>query len=156
HRMGNFRVGDARETVYPPEMMDITRFTLRVPPRTYRRAWVLAAADDEPHSTPVLTVRFYRPRTPWNVDAQTRVPTFEATSVPEHARRIAGDGGKALWLIPIDLDAGALAVEPMGCLELTKEIYPYRGYPDPAYYNAYPGGLPSAVHVFGLTLEEAP
>ena len=44
----------------------------------------------------------------------------------------------------------------MDCLELTKAIHPYRGYPDPAYYNAFPGGLPSGVHLHGLTLEEAP
>ncbi|HEV7405713.1 MAG TPA: hypothetical protein VGO11_22405, partial [Chthoniobacteraceae bacterium] len=56
----------------------------------------------------------------------------------------------------IDLDAAALAAEPMVCLELTKEIHAYRSWPDPAYYNSYPGGLPSGVQVYGLTLEEAP
>jgi len=42
HRMGNMRTGDSREAVHAPETLDVTRFTMRVPPRTYRRAWILA------------------------------------------------------------------------------------------------------------------
>lgn len=160
HRMGDMRIGDSRESVHPPERMDVTRFTMHVPQRTWRRAWVLAASDDDPNSAPVLTVRFYIPKTPWTVDGTTEVPSYSATSSAGNAKRIAwekaGDKIKSLWLIPIELDAAALAVQPMGALELTKAIHPYRGYPDPAYYNSYPGGLPSAVHVYALTLEEAP
>lgn len=160
YRLGDMRSGDPRKAVTEPEQMDVTRFTMRVPQRTWRRAWVLAASDDDSEHAPVLTVRFYVPRTAWTLDATAHVPTYEATSTPDGAKRVRWDdaGGKAksLWLIPIDIDAGALAAEPMGALELTKAVLPYRGYPDPAYYGSYPAGLPSAVHVYGLTLEEAP
>ncbi|MCG3150058.1 MAG: hypothetical protein PCFJNLEI_03525 [Verrucomicrobiae bacterium] len=155
-RMGTFREGDARESVAPPEEIEMTRFTMRVPKRTYRRAWVLAAADGEPNSAPVLTVRFYTPKTCWAVDAVTSVPEYKATSAPGQARRVGLRAGNSLWLIPVELDAAALAADPMDCLEITKEIYPYRGHPDPAYYGSFPGGLPSSVRVYGLTLEEAP
>jgi hypothetical protein len=159
HRLGTMRDGDSRESVAWPEEIDRSRFMLRVPERTYRRVWVLAAADGEPTSTPVLTVRFFKPRTAWTVDAAATVPLFETTTSSVGAKRIPLKGGKkaaALWLLPIELDAAALAAEPMICLELTKEIHAYRSWPDPAYFNSYPGGLPSGVHVYGLTLEEAP
>ncbi len=45
---------------------------------------------------------------------------------------------------------------PLLSLELTKEVHPYRGYPDPANYGTFQGGLPSGVRVFAMTLEEAP
>ncbi len=137
-------------------MMDISRFTMRVPEGTWRRVWVLAASDDDPQNVPVMTVRFYVPKTAWTLDTEAQIPAYEAHSAPGDAKRIAIADGRALWLVPIDIDAARLAAEPMTALELTKQIYPYRGYPDPAYYNSYPGGLPSAVHVYGLTLEQAP
>ena len=37
--------------------------------------------------------------------------------------------------------------------ELTKEVRIYRGFPDPIYYSIHGAGLPSGVHVFGVTLE---
>jgi hypothetical protein len=155
-RMGSTREGDARECVVVPEEVETTRFTMRVPGRTYRRAWVLAGSDGDPNSVPLLTVRFFKPKTQWVVDATTEIPTYQATSAPGQAKRVAWSAAGTLWLVPIELDAAALAAEPMDCIELTKAIHPYRGYPDPAYYNAFPGGLPSGVHVHGLTLEEAP
>lgn len=164
HRLGNFSAGDSRESVVAPEEIERARFTLRIPERTYRRAWVLAVADNDSTTTPVLTVRFYKPRTSWVVDAAATVPFFETKTSAAGAHRIpftgtdpanAGGAG-SLWLLPIDLDAAALAAEPMVCLELTKEIHQYRSWPDPAYFNSYPGGLPSGVRVYAITLEEAP
>lgn len=158
NRTGTYYLGDSRRCVIPPEEIEATRFTLRVPARPYRRAWVLAAAEDKPNCVPVLTVRFYTPRTPWVSDVTVRVPTYVAATAPGGACRVALDvaGKSSLWLIPIELDAAALAADPMSCLELAKAIYPYRSWPDPGYYNSYPGGLPSGVHVYGLTLESAP
>ncbi|MCH5376219.1 MAG: hypothetical protein JJ992_19795, partial [Planctomycetes bacterium] len=160
HRMGDMNQGDPRKSVHLPEMIDVTRFTLRVPRHVYRRAWVLAASDGRTARAPVLTLRFYRPRTSWNLDATLdNVPAYEATSAGDlqGAKRIGTDTeGMSLWLIPIELDAASLAADPKDCVELTKEIYPYRGFPDPAYYSQYPGGLPSSVQVYGLTLEVAP
>ncbi len=156
HRMGNFRIGDARESVFRPEDLEPTRFRLRVPERTWRRAWVLAAADDKPNTVPLLTVRFYRPRTAWATDGVAEIPGYAAESAPEGTIRVAKRGKKSLWLVPVELDAAALAAEPFTCLELSKAFQDYRSWPDPAYYGSFPGGLPSSIHVYGLTLEEAP
>jgi hypothetical protein len=159
YRLGTARQGDPREAVREPEQMDTTRFTMRVPERTWRRAWVLAASDDDPKRAPVLTTRFYVPRTSWTVDAVATVPTYDAGVATDNAKRIPWTSAgktKSLWLIPIELDAAALAVQPMSAFELTKAVRPYRSYPDPAFYASYPAGLPSAVHVYGVTLEEAP
>lgn len=160
YRSGAGRAGEPSEGAREPEQMDVTRLTMRVPRRTWRRAWVLAGSDDDPTHVPVLTVRLYVPGTSWTVDATTQVPTYETTTSTQHAKRVAWEkaGGKikSLWLLPIELDAAALAAQPMGALELTKAIHPYRSYPDPVYYGSYPAGLPSGVHVYGVTLEEAP
>ena len=37
--------------------------------------------------------------------------------------------------------------------ELTKEVRIHRSFPDPIYYSYHGAGLPSGVHVFGITLE---
>ena len=37
--------------------------------------------------------------------------------------------------------------------ELTKQVRTYRGFPDPIQYSQHGAGLPSGVHVFGITLE---
>ncbi len=160
YRMGLHRQGDSRRAVNAPEGMDVTRFTFRVPERTYRRAWVIAASDGHDRCAPIFTIRFYRPRMSWTSDQTAEVPLFTQTTGPEDAKRIEVKTAKgepqSLWMIPIELDAARFAAEPMVSVELTKGIYDYRGWPDPAYYNTYPGGLPSAVRVYGLTLEEAP
>src|SRR5205807_1734086 len=36
---------------------------------------------------------------------------------------------------------------------LTKKVRTFRGYPDPIQYSQHGAGLPSGVHVFGITLE---
>jgi len=153
--LASFREGDARESVDRPEDIQMTRFTMRVPAKPYRRAWILAADSESPNTVPVLSLRFYKPKTPWAVKATTTAPSFTATTASGQAKRVEMKG-RSLWLIPIELDAAALAADPMDCLEVTKAIYPYRGYPDPAYYGEFPGGLPSGVQLYGLTLEEAP
>jgi hypothetical protein len=38
-------------------------------------------------------------------------------------------------------------------MEITKEVQLYRAYPDPTQYSAHAGGLPSAAHIYAMTLE---
>ncbi|MBI2191942.1 MAG: hypothetical protein HYU36_08160 [Planctomycetes bacterium] len=182
--------GDADPmTTWPTvTVLDPAMIRLRVPNQAYQRLWILAASDGEPNSTPVMTVRFYRGYKGWPLDAATRVPEFTAKSSPKEALQMpieTVDGGDrihlkprpvfeperlkvrmtdgsagSLWLVPIELDAGALASdfreEPALCIELTKEVKDYRAFPDPMFYGSYPAGLPSAVRVYALTLERAP
>jgi hypothetical protein len=66
----------------------------------------------------------------------------------------------SLWLMPVDIDSFALSSdfrnEDLLCIELTKEIQDFRAFPDPCNYGTFQGGLPSAVRLYALTLEQAP
>jgi len=147
-----------------PEELDPVRLRLRVPNRAYRRAWILAAADGDPLSVPVLTIRFYHPRAGWWVDAATRVPEPGAKTPPPGARpvpvKLQGARGGNLWLVPVELDTAAIASEfheeSLLTIELTKEVKDHVAYPDPCNFGAYQAGLPSSARLYGLTLEEAP
>jgi hypothetical protein len=144
--------------------LDPARLRVRAPVGAYRRLWIVAAADDDANSVPLLTARFYKPRKGWAVDAVATVPSITAQTTPEGAKRLPvrrADGSTAnLWLLPIELDAAALASEMRNelvlHLELTKEVKGFRHYPDPFFYGYFQAGLPSAVRVFAATLERAP
>jgi hypothetical protein len=150
---------------YPgADKRDPAQLIFRIPHASYRRAWVLAASDGEPNSTPVLTVRFFKPAAGWDVDAARPIPEWTATTAAADARRLAvrmvnGKTG-SLWAVPIELDAGALAGDyrdvGLMTVELTKETHDFAAYPDPCNYNRFQGGLPSAARVYGLTFEKAP
>jgi len=141
-----------------------SRIMFTVPKHAYRRAWVLAGCDGEPYSTPVLTIRFFRPAKGWPLDSVVRVPELTAETGPEGAKRIPvkmkdGTAG-GLWLLPVEIDSFWLAsdfreVETLS-VELTKEVKDYRRFPRPQNYGSYQGGLPSAVRLYGLTFEKAP
>ncbi len=153
-------------------MVDPARITFSVPNRPYARLWLVAVHDGAAHTLPVVTARFYRSRVPgegysgpgFPIDAASEAPTLTASSASGDAVALpvntAGGTRANLWLIPIELDAAMIGSElrefPMLSLELTKQAHPYRGYPDPADYGYFQGGLPSGVRVFAMTLEEAP
>jgi len=137
---------------------------LSVPQRPWKRLWLVAASDGEADSVPIVSVRFYKPRAGFPIDAAGSVPLFTGRSNIRGAQRlrVKRPDGKAgsLWLVPIELNAQRIASElrefnPL-TMELTKRIYPYRDFPDPCNYGYFPGGLPSAVRVFAATLEAAP
>jgi len=148
----------------PVSALDPMRIRFNLPNRAYRRAWIIACSDGEEPSVPVVTVRFYRPGAGWCVDAVARVPLVVGKSRSDGARRLPielADGRKgSLWLVPVELDPVRLGSEFREELfltgELTKEIHPFRAYPDPHVYGWFQGGLPSAVRVFAMTFEEAP
>ena len=165
HRMGTRYAADIdpRVHVQPPTIFEPARIRLHVPQRAYARAWILAAANDDPLRAPILTIRFYRPQTDWSVDAATTVPSFTATAGGAGARAVpvkTRDGKTTtLWLLPVELDTAAIAAQfrqPLLSIELTKEVKPSIAYPDPSNYSHQPGGLQSSVQLYGLTLEEAP
>lgn len=137
---------------------DPARTTLRLPMARYRALHLLAAADDEVDSVPVVTAQFYRAQSGFPKNFAARVPAFtarssEANAVPVKTK--AGDSGK-LYLVTIPVDPGALAeFDDLAFIdvELTKQVKLYRASPDPMYYSFHAAGLPSSVHVYALTAE---
>lgn len=136
-----------------------SRVQFSIPPGRYSAIHLLAAADSEPDSLPIVTAQFYIP------DAGRPVQTRSAT-VRRFSADAAGaprlpavlDNGKAgsLFLITIPVEPGSLASFDAVELELTKGVRLYRAWPDPMYYSFHPAGLPSSVHVFAMTLEQPP
>jgi hypothetical protein len=164
YRMGTSYTADydPRITAPSPAEFEPGRILLTVPKRAYRRAWLLAGADGREHHVPLVTLRFYKPFTGWSTDTAVTVPAFASrdggTAKPVAVRDAAGQAVN-LWLVPVDLDAAALAADFTGDvmhIELTKAVKPNLAYPDPANYGYQAGGLPSSVRIYGLTLEEAP
>lgn len=152
-------------TYIGPQAYDPSELKFYVPHASYSRVWILAAADGERDSTPILTVRFFKPGIGWEVDSARAVPEWAATNAPSYARRVdvvMKDGKPGfLWAIPIDIDSGALAGDfrDQGLLmavELTKQTYDFVAYPDPCSYGSFQGGLPSSARVYGVTFEKAP
>src|SRR5205085_1787384 len=85
-----------------------------------------------------------------------KVPPSTAAS-PASLPMQLGRGTKGnLHLVTIPLEPnGPVAFSDQRHLEfeLTKKVHIYRAFPDPNYYSLHAAGLPSGVHVFGLTLE---
>lgn len=165
HRRDNNGNGGDPLHCWPPlTQQDPARIRVRVPKAAYQRMWIIAAFDSEPNNTPILTARFYKPLKGWSSDSVTKVPalTADTSSTDAHRLPVRTADGKAgsLWLLPLDLDGAQLASEfreeLVLHLELTKEVKDYRAFPDPMYYGSFQAGLPSGVHVYGLTLEKAP
>jgi hypothetical protein len=137
---------------------DPGRIQFRVPNGQYARLHLLAAFTGEPDTTPVVTAQFYRPDAGHPVNFAGKVPAF---TEPLNARRglparLAGGAKGHLHLVTIPLDPNGTAAfgdQPYLELELTKDVRIYRAFPDPTYYSMHAAGLPSGVHVFGVTLE---
>jgi len=165
YRLGRGYADSTPRTTWPDiGRLDPARIRLRVPPHAYNRIWIVTACDSEPNSTPVLTVRFYKPAKGWPLDSAVRVPVFSAQTDTNDAQAVPvkmvdGQAGR-LWVMPIDIDAGALASdfreETALHVELTKEVKDFRAFPDPMFYGSYQAGLPSAVRIYAMTFEKAP
>ena len=87
------------------------------------------------------------------------LPAEDIVEVGQAPVKLANGKEANLWVVKIPLDPGRLSsfsdldiVE----IELTKQVLPFRSYPDPIIYGAHQAGAPSSVHVFGATLTEAP
>jgi hypothetical protein len=135
-----------------------SRIQFRIPKGRYRALHLIAAADSEPDSVPIITAQFYRPLSGAPEQVATSVPPLATRSVEADALPIKLDNGQAgsLYLVTIPIDPGMLAWwDDMDYLEmeLTKEVKLYRCYPDPVNYSFHGAGLPSSVHVYAMTLQ---
>jgi hypothetical protein len=137
---------------------DPARIQFRVPNGQYSRLHLLAAFTGEADTTPIVTAQFFRDYAGHPVSFAGKVP---ALSDPLRQQRglplqLAGGIKGNLHVVTIPLDPNGTAAfsnQPYLEFELTKEVRIYRAFPDPVYYSMHGAGLPSGVHVFGITLE---
>ncbi|NQU11288.1 hypothetical protein HQ590_10885, partial [bacterium] len=119
-----------------PFWLNPARIQLQIPNRRYRAIHLIAAADGDSLSVPVVTVQFYRPRSGAPVNTSTSVPLFTArsTEVTPLPVRLANGRAGNLYRITIPINPGDLALFDdldTVAVELTKEVQLYRAYPDP-------------------------
>lgn len=135
---------------------DPGRIVFRVPYAPYTKLHLLAAFAGEADTTPIVTAQFFRENAGHPVDFAGQVPAFTALSASVLPVQL-GNGTKGnLHRITIPLNPnGAVTFSDQRHLEfeLTKEVLVYRAFPDPVYYSLHAGGLPSGVHIYGITLE---
>ncbi len=133
------------------------RIQFRVRNGQYSKLHLLAAFTGEPDTTPIVTAQFYRANAGHPVNFTGRVPLFSAPATVHAlpAQLVNGIKGN-LHLVTIPLEPnGPAAFSDQDHLEfeLTKEVRIHRSFPDPIYYSSHGAGLPSGVHVFGISLE---
>jgi len=134
------------------------RIQFRVPPGRYRALHLVAAADGDDLTVPVVTAQFYRPGAGFPESFAGTVPAFNARALDGSALPIQLANGKTRTLhhVVIPIEPGSLkGFDDVGftALELTKAVQLWRAYPDPSYYSVHAGGLPSSVRVLAATLE---
>jgi hypothetical protein len=140
---------------------DPARIQLRIPNRPYEALYLLAAADEKPDTVPIVSAMFYRPSAGFAETFEGKVPAATAEGPPTARVPVTLANGKqvSLWLVRIPLDPGRLsAFADMDVVEveLTKKVHQFRSYPDPILYGYHQGGLPSSVHIYGVTLGLSP
>ena len=134
------------------------RIRFRIPPGRYRAIHLIAAADDEADSVPLVAAQFYRPLAGFPENFEAQVPLFSATpsdATPLPVRLNDGRNGN-LYHVTIPVEPAALAAfKDMDYLamELTKKVEVYRCYPDPSFYSQHQAGLPSSVRIYAMTME---
>ena len=137
------------------------RLVFSVPNAAYDRLYVLAASDSSrPDAIDTFTVQFFggnQTGQPQNFKSPS-VPSF--TAKPAKGVRVCEiplEDGKTGYLhlveVPLDFtkwrqfsDSGVLN------FEITKDVSPWRMWPDPCYGSENGAGLPSSVHIFAMTL----
>jgi hypothetical protein len=134
--------------------VDPATFLFRVPYRNYQNVWLLAWLDEKPNTVPRGTFRFFRPDAGY--PASTDFEVTDAAKIPQKTA-----DGKQLYLVRVPVDTDRFQgfrdmAHQFLEFELSKPVALGRSYPDPIYYGYHPAGLPSSVHVVGITLETAP
>jgi hypothetical protein len=134
------------------------RIQFRVPNGPYSKLHLLAASTGEPDTISTVTAQFYREHAGAPVNFIGKVPLFSAPATPHSLPTTLGGGTKMnLQVVAIPLEPnGVTAFSDMSYLEfeLTKQVRTFRGFPDPIQYSQHGAGLPSGVHIFGITLEK--
>ena len=132
---------------WPDPLLKIPlRFSFRIPGGEYDALHVLCASDGRPNAVPRFTAQFYR-FSGWFYGSG-RPFSFASADVP-----VSTNGSLHVVTIPLSGDFRTeLGPEKVIALELTKEVQPYRVYPDPFFFSEHAAGLPSSVRVLAVTL----
>ncbi|HOK79535.1 MAG TPA: hypothetical protein PK303_02930 [bacterium] len=140
------------------DKIDSSRFCMYVPYARYKALHIIGTFDGEKYHIPVITAQFYRPNAGHPMNFAGKVPVYWAKSGAEKVYPVKLSNGQKINLfhVVIPIDPGAMDwfsdLDRVG-LELTKEVKPYRAYPDPLEYSWHSAGLPSGVHIYAATLE---
>jgi hypothetical protein len=134
------------------------RIQFRIPNGQYTKLHLLATATGETDTTRIVTAQFYRDSAGHPVNFTGKVPAFTDAVDAKRGRPLELSGGAKgnLHVVTIPLEPNGTAAfsnQPYLEFELTKEVHIYRAFPDPTYYSMHGAGLPSGVHVYGITLE---
>lgn len=132
------------------------RIQFRIPNGQYTKLHLLAAYSGEGDTVPAVSAQFYREYAGHPVGFSGKAPAFATKSTASVPVDLGGGKQGHLHLVTISLEPNgpaAFSNQRHLELELTKELQVYRAFPDPHYYSTHGGGLPSGVHVFGMTLE---
>ena len=140
------------------DRIDPSRFCLYVPYARYKALHIIGSYDGEKYNVPVITAQFYRPNAGHPVNFSGNVPVYSAKAKGIEVFPVKLKNGQSanLFHVIIPIDPGKMDwfsdLKLVG-LELTKEVKPYRAYPDPLEYSWHGAGLPSGVHIYAATLE---
>jgi hypothetical protein len=137
---------------------DPGRIQFRIPNGQYTKIHLLAAFTGEPDTTPIVSAQFYRDSAGHPVTFAGKAPAFaEPIQGKRGVPMQLADGAKGnLHIVTIPLEPNgpiAFSDRPYLEFELTKQVRVYRAFPDPTYYSMHGAGLPSGVHVYGITFE---
>jgi hypothetical protein len=141
----------------PPVLHDPRMPLLRVPAMDYVAAHILAAADDDPATTPNFTLRTGR----YGHSDQVVFHSFAGTAPRKaEAAKVAPalkTAGGPFFHVRVPMGrAFAQDLRHWMEVELTKEVRLARRLPDPCRFRSRPLGLPSGVRIAALTLEPSP
>lgn len=141
--------------------IDPAALTFRVPYRAYQNAWLLAWVDGTPNAVPKGAFRFFRASAGYPASSDFEITEEAMASGLVDRLPDKTSDGHSLFLIRVPLNTADFygfrdTAEDYLEFELTKPLALGRSYPDPIYYGYHPAGLPSSIHVVGITLEEAP
>ena len=140
------------------DRIDPVRFCMYVPYARYKALHIIGTFDGETNNVPVITAQFYRPNAGHPMNFSGTVPIYSAKpkNIQSYPVKLKNGQTINLFHIIIPIDPGKMDwfsdLSRVG-LELTKEVKPYRAYPDPLEYSWHSAGLPSGVHVYAATLE---
>lgn len=146
----------------PEQPGDPRRPMFKIPVGDYSQVLLLAGCEDDPAYSNVVSFRigaFDGPRRTTLHDFSTTVPRYSETKKPAHASRVIPVGNKNLFVVrvPIGLAfAQDFHDEWAFDVEVTKELRLAVRRPDPCRYQIRPLGLPSGVHIYGMTFQRAP
>lgn len=134
---------------------------VQIPVDDYSAVWVLASCENDVQYSDVLTLRIGIKRGAVQTtyrDYEFRIPRANEKTSENVVRVLPGANGN-LFLLRLPLNA-ALSQEFSNHrtldVEITKKIRLAVAKPDAARFQRMPLGLPSGVHLYGMTFERAP